>query len=241
MSLTRYQEWARKEVSIFLEKVAARQASGNAKYASLEAWDQARKEFKLQGAYNPRKNGLGKDLPNFCVRVPTGGGKTLLATQILGLIYETILKERNGAGLVLWVVPSDQIYKDTLKKLRDRTDFHRESLEFAVSRRIEVWEKHEVFRITPNQMRTNLNILLLKLASTNRESKEQLKFFRDAGGNIMQHFPFEDQPELHKELKARFSNLDMLSENEATGEFLVTTSLGNLAKLYEPPVILGNL
>lgn len=238
MSLTRYQERARKEVGIFLGKLAAQQASGNAKYASLEAWDQARKEFKLHGTYNPRKNGLGKDLPNFCVRVPTGGGKTLLATQILGLIYETILKDRNGAGLVLWVVPSDQIYKDTLKKLRDRSDFHRESLEFAVSRRIEVWEKDEVFRITPNQMRSNLNILLLKLASTNRESKEQLKFFRDAGGNIMQHFPPEDEPERHKELRERFSNLDMIADDETTGEFLVTTSLGNLAKLYEPPVIL---
>jgi type III restriction enzyme len=238
MGLTRYQERARREVGIFLEKLAAQQASGNAKYASLEAWDEARKEFKLQGTYNPRKNGLDKDLPNFCVRVPTGGGKTLLATQILGLIYETILKGRNGAGLVLWVVPSDQIYKDTLKKLRDRTDFHRESLEFAVSRRIEVWEKDEVFRITPNQMRSNLNILLLKLASTNRESKEQLKFFRDAGGNIVQHFPPEDEPERHKELKNRFPNLEMIAEDETAGEFLVKTSLGNLAKLYEPSVIL---
>ena len=119
------------------------------------------------------------------MRVPTGGGKTLLATQILGQIYKTILKERNGAGLVLWVVPSDQIYKDTLRRLRDRSDFYRTSLEHAVSRRIEVWEKHEIFRLTPGQMRNNLNILLLKLASTNRETKDQLKFFRDSGGNIV--------------------------------------------------------
>jgi type III restriction enzyme len=238
MGLTNYQERARREVRIFLRHLASQRDSGNIKYASSEAWDESGKEFELLGKYNRRQNGLGKDLPNFCVRVPTGGGKTLLATQILGLIYETILRDRNGAGLVLWVVPSDQIYKDTLKKLRDRADFHRESLEFAVSRRIEVWEKHEIFRITPSQMKTSLNILLLKLASTNRESKEQLKFFRDAGGNIVQHFPSEDEPESHKKLKERFSNLDMVSEDEATGEYLVTTSLGNLAKLYEPPVIL---
>src|SRR5438552_3782721 len=238
MPLTRYQERAVREIGIFLDKLAAQQSSGNAKYASLEAWDQARKEFTIHGSYNTRKNGVGKDLPNFCVRVPTGGGKTLLATQVLGLVYKTILKERNGAGLVLWVVPSDQIYKDTLKKLRDRADFHRESLEFAVSRRIEVWEKDEISRITPGQMRSNLNILLLKLASTNRESREQLKFFRDSGGNIVQHFPPEDETERHKELKERIANLDMISEDEATGQYLVTTSLGNLAKLYEPPVIL---
>ncbi len=125
----------------------------------------------------------------FCIKVPTGGGKTLLATQILGLIYQSILKYRNGCGLVLWVVPSDQIYKDTLKAFRDRRHFYRESLEFALSRRIEVWEKHEIFRLTPGQLRSNLNILILKLASTNRETREQLKFFRDSGGNIVQHFP----------------------------------------------------
>jgi len=205
----------------------------------MEAWDEAGKEFSILGSYNPRKNGLGKDLPNFCIRVPTGGGKTLLATQILGSVYKTILKDRNGTGLVLWVVPSDQIYKDTLRRLRDRADFYRESLEFAVSHRmIEVWEKDEIFRITPSQMRNNLNILLLKLASTNRESREQLKFFRDSGGNIVQHFPPEDDPDRNKELREKVPNLTMLADDETAGQHLVMTSLGNLAKIYEPPVVL---
>ena len=77
-------------------------------------------------------------------------------------MYKTILKERNGAGLVLWVVPSDQIYKDTLRRLRDRNDFYRISLEAALSRRIELWEKHEMARLTPGQLASNLNILVIK-------------------------------------------------------------------------------
>lgn len=237
MQLKHYQERVLGETGIFLEALSAHQAAGN-RHASLDAWEDAARKFHLPDRYQPRRNGMNKDLPTFCVRVPTGGGKTLLATQILGLIYKTILKSRNGAGLVLWVVPSDQIYRDTLKRLRDRRDFYRESLEFAVSRRIEVWEKHEIFRITPWQAQNSLNILILKLASTNRESREQLKFFRDSGGNIVRHFPPEDAPELHKELKARVTNLDMLAEDEGRGEFLVKTSLGNLVRLYEPAVIL---
>src|SRR5262249_25117297 len=101
------------------------------------------------------------------------------------------LKDRNGAGLVLWVVPSDQIYKDTLKALSDRHHFYRESLEHAVSRRLEVWEKQDIHRLTPSQLSNNLNILIIKLQSTNRGDKESLKFFRDSGGNIVQHFPGE--------------------------------------------------
>ncbi len=237
MQLKRYQERVVREVKTFLEALAAEQASGN-KHASEDAWDEAKKKFYLPGQYRTRKNGLGKDLPTFCIKVPTGGGKTLLATQILGAVYQTILRERNGTGLVLWVVPSDQIYKDTLKALRDRKHFYRESLEFAVSRRIEVWEKDEVARLTPGQLRSNLNILLLKLASTNRETREQLKFFRDSGGNIVQHFPAENESEKHKALRARIPNLDMLAEDEKRGQYLVKTSLGNLVRLCEPAVIL---
>jgi type III restriction enzyme len=237
MQLKRYQERVVREVKAFLEALASQQAAGN-KYASLEAWDEAKKHFHLPGQYRPRRNGLGKDLTTVCIKVPTGGGKTLLATLILGLIYQAVLKDRNGAGLVLWVVPSDQIYKDTLKALRDRRHFYRESLEFCLSRRIEVWEKHEITRLTPGQLRSNLNILLLKLASTNRETREQLKFFRDSGGNIVQHFPAENAPDAHKALKTRIPNLDMLAEDEARGEHLVKTSLGNLVRLCEPAVIL---
>jgi type III restriction enzyme len=203
----------------------------------LTAWDDAKTQFLVAHDYHTRRNGLG-DLPTFCIKVPTGGGKTLLATQFLGLIHQTILKGRNGSGLVLWVVPSDQIYRDTLKALRDRRHFYRESLEFALSRRIEVWEKQEIARLTPGQLQSNLNVLLLKLASTNRETREQLKFFCDSGGNIVQHFPPEDEPEQHKALKSRISNIDMLVEDEGQGAYLVKTSLGNLVRLCEPAVIL---
>lgn len=237
MALKRYQERIINEVRVFLRALASQQATGN-KHASLDAWDDAKSQFDIIGSYRSRKNGLDKDLPTFCIKVPTGGGKTLIATQVLGTIYETILKARNGTGLVLWVVPSDQIYKDTLKRLRDRRDFYRESLEFAVSRRIEIWEKHEIARLTPGQLNGALNILLLKLASTNRETREQLKFFRDSGGNIVQHFPPEDAPELHRELKARIPKLDMIIANEESGEYLAKTSLGNLVMLCEPAVVL---
>lgn len=237
MELKRYQERVIREIKLFLEALATQQAAGN-RHASLDAWEDARRGFFIKGEYRPRKNGLSKDLPTFCIKVPTGGGKTLLATQVLGLVYQTILKNRNGSGLLLWVVPSDQIYKDTLKAFRDRRHFYRESLEFSLSRRIEVWEKHEIFRLTPGQLRSNLNILLLKLASTNRETREQLKFFRDSGGNIVQHFPPENEPEKHKALKAEFLNLDMLGDNEGHEQSLVKTSLGNLVRLCEPAVIL---
>ncbi len=231
MELKRYQERVLREVKLFLERLAHHQAAA-ARRPSMDAWDDVKETFSIPGNYQDRKNGLKKDLPTFCIKVPTGGGKTLIATHVLALLHETILKVRNGAGLVLWVVPSDQIYKDTLKALADRRHPYREALEFALTRRIEVWEKHEIARLNPGQLAANLNILLLKLPSTNRQDREQLKFFRDSGGNIVQHFPPEDDPDAHRKLKEHIANLDMLADD------LVATSLANLVRLCAPTVIL---
>jgi type III restriction enzyme len=110
-------------------------------------------------------------------------------------------------------------------------------LEHALSRRIEVWEKHEVARLTPGRLRECLNILVVQLASTNRETKEQLKFFRDSGGNIVQHFPPEDDYEAHRKLKEQFPNMEMLVDDEASGQYLVKTSIGNLVRICRPAII----
>ena len=114
-----------------------------------------------------------------------------------------------------------------ISRLRDRRDPYRESLEFALNHRLEVWEKHDILRLTPGQLAGNLNVLLLKLPSTNRQDRESLKFFRDSGGNIVMHFPPEDEPAKHQELKARVANLEMLGDGP---DALVKTSLANLVR-----------
>ncbi len=234
MELKKYQRRVCDEIRVYLTELARQQAAGN-KHAALDAWEAVRVPGRR---YAERRNALGRDMPSFCLKVPTGGGKTLLATQILGSIYGTILEKRNGVGLVLWVVPSDQIYKDTLKALRDRNHFYRFSLEHAVSRRVEVWEKHEINRLTPTQLNSALNVLLIKLASANRETKDQLKMFQDSGGNIVMHFPPEDDVAAHRALKEKFPNLKMLGDDGVIENNLVRTSLGNLLAIHEPAVIL---
>ncbi|MDO8683411.1 MAG: DEAD/DEAH box helicase family protein, partial [Armatimonadota bacterium] len=229
MALKEYQERVISEVEAFLRALAQEEGE----YAPYMAWRKSASGLSLLPNYQPRMGGNGRDIPSFCLKVPTGGGKTLLATQVLGSIYDTILQDRNGSGLALWIVPSDQIYKDTLKALRDRSHFYRESLEFAVKRPIEVWEKHEITRLTPAQLAGKLNILLLILSSANREDRETLKMFRDSGGNIALHFPPEEDEEAHRELRRKWPNLEIIE-----GTDLVKTSVGNLLRMHEPPVIL---
>jgi len=233
MDLKDYQDKVIETVEGFLARVAAEREDGNAKHASMDAW-----RAMIGPNYHERRNGLDEDIPNFVIKVPTGGGKTVIATQVLGSLYRTILEDRRGSGLVLWVVPSSQIYRDTIKRLSDREDWYRKMLEHAVSRRIEIWEKGDIAQLTPAKLRECLNILVVQLAATNRETQEQLKFFRDSGGNIVQHFPPEDEPEQHKALKAEFPNLAMVEDDADTGRHLVATSIGNLVRISRPAVVI---
>jgi len=52
--------------------------------------------------------------PFVCIKVPTGGGKTLIGTHSLGVMQNNYLQEKIGNGLVLWLVPSDAIRTQTL-------------------------------------------------------------------------------------------------------------------------------
>ncbi len=58
--------------------------------------------------------------PFVCIKVPTGGGKTLIAAHSVGIIFKDYLGERNDKGLAMWFVPSDAIKTQTLNNLRDR-------------------------------------------------------------------------------------------------------------------------
>lgn len=70
----------------------------------LKAWGKV-----VSTTYHSKKNGLGEELPDFYLKIPTGGGKTLLACHTIDLINRTYLKKQTG--IVLWIVPTTQIYR----------------------------------------------------------------------------------------------------------------------------------
>ena len=145
---------------------------------------------RFPGATYPRKNGLGQPLPNFCLKVPTGGGKTLLAVKTIDLV-NTIYRKRQ-TGLVLWIVPTTQIYRQTIQSLKDRDHPYRQHLDLATGGHTVIAEKTD--RFSPQDVSENLVVLMLMLPSANRKTKETLKVFKDSGG-FQDFFPPEDDIE----------------------------------------------
>ena len=238
MILKEYQKQALETVQQFLEQLSEwREKAAVAMEAVPDlpvdwvgkAWSNA----TPGRAYLPRKNGLGEPLPAFCLKIPTGGGKTLLATKVIDLVNTRF--RRQQAGLVLWIMPSAQIYDQTLKALKDRDHPYRQQLDVASAGRTLVLEKTTGFG--PQDVRENLCVLLLMLPSANRETREQLRMFRDSGG-FDRFFPSDDDPSAHEALLRKAPNLDTFERAGGVWGKPAKTSLGNALRLLRPLVIL---
>jgi type III restriction enzyme len=73
--------------------------------------------------------GLTTGMPYVCLRVPTGGGKTLLACHAAGIAMNELLHAERA--VVLWLVPSNTILDQTANALRDPRHHYRRALELA--------------------------------------------------------------------------------------------------------------
>jgi len=187
----------------------------------------------MYDAYNSRTDGLGRPLPCFCLKVPTGGGKTFLAVKTIDLINTNYLKKRTG--LILWVVPTTQIYRQTLKNLRDRDHPYRQHLDIASAGRTLILEKGD--RFSPLDVRENLIVFMLMLPSASRKTKDVLRVFKDSGG-FADFFPSEDDIQANAKLLEQVPNLDTFEKESRFWGKLIKTSLGNTLRLLNPVIIL---
>ena len=160
--------------------------------------------------------------PFVCVKVPTGGGKTLIAAHAVGLIFEKYLSERNDAGLAVWFVPSDAIRTQTLENLRNRKHPYREALDERFNNAVKIFDLSEAKAITPSDLADNLCIIVATLSSFRRKDKEWLKAYQDNGA-LMSHF---------EEIKV--DGLDFLDKKDGN----VVFSLTNVIKIHNPLLII---
>ena len=166
----------------------------------------------------------GAPIPHVCLKVPTGGGKTLLGVAALERI-------KRDTGLVLWIVPTRAIYEQTIKAFRTREHPYRQMLERISGGRIKLLQKDD--RFTRQDVENYLCIMMLMLPSANRQKgKEFLKIFRDSGG-YTSFFPEQDDAAANEKLSEDHADL----EKNKTGDW-VNQSLINVFKLICPTVIL---
>ena len=94
--------------------------------------------------YNPDAFG---DVPCVCLRIPTGGGKTLLAAHAVATLARDW--QATDAPVALWLVPSDTIRSQTLKALQTAGHPYRDALEAQYGAGVRVCVLDDLAAIAP--------------------------------------------------------------------------------------------
>lgn len=234
MQLKEYQQRALAQIRVYLEHLAAwKKRAQEVPDAEIDPPAKAWEKASVPRRYISRKNGLGQPLPNFCLKVPTGGGKTLLAVKAIDLV--SCIYRKRQTGLVLWIVPTTQIYRQTIQRLRDRDHPYRQHLDLVTGGHTVILEKMD--RFSPLDVSENMVVMMLMLPSANRKTKETLKIFKDSGG-FQDFFPPEDDIKKQEALLKRFPNLDTYEDQRGYWGRQIKTSLGNTLRMLSPIIIL---
>lgn len=180
--------------------------------------------------FSPRADGCARAVPNVTFKVPTGGGKTFLAVNAVSRITSRYLNK--NTGFVLWIVPNEAIYSQTLKHLKNRQHPYRQTLDRAGAGRVKIMEKGD--RLDKRDVESNLCVMILMLQSANRQTNEALRMFKDRG-DVHGFFPPEGDQLAQKAAFEATPNLDGYDQDMFP---MVKDSLGNALRMIRPIVVM---
>lgn len=177
MELKKYQLQVIKDLDRFLELLIEKQNISKA-YNAL--WNENEINVGIDGMppYNPELAGV----PQVCFKVPTGGGKTFLATNSLKPIFASMPHIHPKA--VVWLVPSDAILSQTYKTLTDKNHAYRKKIDVDFGNKVEVYSKQQLLNgqnFNPTSVSDNLSIFVLSYDSFRTSNKDGRKAYQENG------------------------------------------------------------
>lgn len=122
-----------------------------------------------------------KGAPHVCHKVPTGGGKTFIASAALKVAMTHI---NPLYKVVVWLVPSNAILEQTLRNLRNKQHPYRQRIDTDFQNRVEVFDKQQALTghgFTLTTVRENLCILVMSFDSFRTNNKEGRKVYQENG------------------------------------------------------------
>jgi len=135
--------------------------------------------------YQPvRAAGLSPEMPYVCLRVPTGGGKTLIACYGVGIAKDELLHAERA--VILWLVPSNTILDQTADALRDPGHPYRRALEMACAGPVEVVTIEEALRLSRATVESQTVVIVATIQAFRVEDTTGRKVY-DQNGSFAEH------------------------------------------------------
>lgn len=140
----------------------------------------------------PSYKDIIKGVPHVCFKIPTGGGKTYIASSSLKTIFDNmpLIKKK----VVVWLVPSDIILEQTIRVLKDPHHPYRQKINRDFNSRVEVYTKEELLsgqNFNSTIVNEQLSILVLTFDTFRSTKKEDRKIYQE-NANLEQFIKFFD-------------------------------------------------
>lgn len=167
-------------------------------------------------------------VPYVCLRVPTGGGKTLIAAHAVGTIAKHL--GHQDRPLCLWVTPSTTIRDQTLRGLKDRNHPYYAALRDGLGGvPVEVLTIEEALSASKATLSSSAVIVVTTIQSyrirnDRGEMEEATRKVYEDNGYLMDHFTHLDSR--------------LLETIREPGTGALTFSLANMFRLRGPLVIM---
>lgn len=221
MDLKTYQTDALDVLRRFLAE--ARVAGPQAAYDAIVGEpDQAERLKGFRPTYRPL-NDL-EDVPYVCLRLPTGGGKTILAAHSVDVAREAWVEK--DYPVVLWLVPTTTIRQQTVEALKNPLHAYRQVLDTAFDGRVRVFDIGDFAQITPHDLTSTCCVVVGTIQSLRVTNTEGRKVFAHSEA-LEPHFA---------QVPRRLDALEKIEDGKP-GAGSIKFSFANLLHLHQPLMI----
>lgn len=222
MKLKKYQTDTLTILRRYLEE--ARIAGPKTAYNTITSEEEQKQRLGAYGGiYRPFE--ALPDVPYVCLRLPTGGGKTILGAHSISIARDAWVEK--DYPMVLWLVPSNTIRLQTAEALKNPAHPYRQVLDEAFDGRVRVFDIADFVTIRPQDIRDNLCLVVGTIQTLRVNNTEGRKVYAH-NENLEPHYSAIPP-------SAPGLNLEKITDGPSTGD--VKFSFANLLHIHRPLMI----
>jgi type III restriction enzyme len=162
-------------------------------------------------------------VPYVCLRLPTGGGKTIVGAYAIRVAAQSYIEK--DFPVVLWLVPSNSIRTQTAAALKNPAHSYRIALDEAFEGKVKVFEISEIENIRPQDLRDSVCIVVGTIQTSRVQDTENRDVYAHKEA-------FEDH---FTRVNCNVPGLEKIESGADAGK--VKYSFANLMMIHRPLII----